>query len=188
MNWLIEKRYLSSTSTYFCSICLNYAKEKGSITTKAGNKPEKPAASKEVVDKNDSVLKVAELIKNGKITNDEMNLLCKTIGESIGKNISARIQNDSPETQYKNLNDTMNKDCSTHLKTFDQNLLEILTGIPNTNIKHNANNHNKQKIYACCLAAEQIYFLRNLNYIGGLNFSLLKDSMKTYFCFRQTLL
>ena len=188
-NWLIEKKYLSSTSTYFCSICLDYAKEKGSITTKAANKPEKAVATKEVVDKNDSVLKVAELIKNGKITNVEMNLLCKTIGESIGKNISARIQNDSPEIQYKNLNDTMNKDCSTHLKIFDQSLLQIFMGIANINIENNANNHNNQKkIYTSCLAAGQTYILRNLNYIGALYFSLLKNSLKTYFCFRQTLL
>ena len=109
--------------------------------------------------------------------------------ELIGKNISTRIQNDSPKTQYKNLNDTRNKDCSTHLKTFDQNLLEFLTGIANINIENNVNNHNKQKkIYVCCLATEQIYFLQNLSYIGGLYFSLLKDSMKTYFCFRQMLL
>ena len=176
MNWLIEKKYLSSTSTYFCSICLDYAKEKGSIATNAASKAEKAVTTKKVADKNDSVLKVVELIKNDKIKTDEMNLLCKTIGESIGKNISTRIQNDSPETHYKNLNDTMNKDCSSHLKTFDQNLLEFLTGIANINIENNANNlnHSKQKkIYACCLAAEQIYFIRNLNYIGGFYFSLI---------------
>ena len=40
MNWLIEK-YFSSTSMYFCSICLDYAKEKGSIATKAASKPER---------------------------------------------------------------------------------------------------------------------------------------------------
>ena len=74
-----------------------------------------------------------------------MNILCTTIGESIGKNISTKLQNDSPETQYGNLNDTINKDCSTHLKTFDQNLLEILMGIANINIENNVNNHNKQK-------------------------------------------
>ena len=102
---------------------------------------------KKVFDKNDSILKVVELVTNGKITNDEMNVLFKTIGESIGKNIFTRIQNDSPETQYKNLNDTMNKDCSTHLKTFDQNLLEFVMGIANINIENNANNHNKQKKY-----------------------------------------
>ena len=39
------------------------------------------------------------------------------LGKLIGKNISTRIQNASPESQYKNLNDTMNKDCSPHLKT-----------------------------------------------------------------------
>ena len=72
MNWLIEKKYLSSTSNYFCLICLDYAKEKGSITTKATNKPEKAVTTKTVVDKNDSILKVVELIKNNKITNDEM--------------------------------------------------------------------------------------------------------------------
>ena len=97
MNWLIEKKYLSSTSTYFCWICLDYAKEKGSITTKATNKPGKAVTTKKVADKNDSILKVLELIKNSKITNDEVNL-CKTIDESIGKNISTKIQNDSPET------------------------------------------------------------------------------------------
>ena len=122
-------------------------KKVGSITTKAANKPEKAVAIKKVVDKNDSILKVVELIKNGKITIDEMNLLCKTIGESIGKNISTRIQTDSPETQYKNLNDTMNKDRSTHLKIFDHNLLDFLTGIANINIKNNVNNRNKQKKY-----------------------------------------
>ena len=76
----------------------DYAKEKGSITTKATNKPEKAVTTKKVADKNDSILKVLELIKNSKITNDEVNLLCKTIDESIGKNISTNIQNDSPET------------------------------------------------------------------------------------------
>ena len=122
-------------------------KKIGSITTKAANKPEKAVAIKKVVDKNDSILKAVELTKNGKITIDEMNLLCKTIGESIGKNISTRIQTDSPEAQYKNLNDTMNKDRSTHLKTFDHNLLDFLTGIASINIKNNVNNRNKQKKY-----------------------------------------
>ena len=54
-----------------------------------------------------------------------MNLLCQTIGEPIGKNISTRRQNDSAETHYNNLNNSINKVCSTHLKTFDQNLLEF---------------------------------------------------------------
>ena len=69
--------------------------------------------------------------------------------ESVGKNISTRIQNDSPKTHYNNLNDTMNKDCSTHLKTFDQNQLQFLTGIANINIDNNGNNlnHSKQKKY-----------------------------------------
>ena len=39
-----------------------YAKEKGSITTKAANKTE-PVTIKKVVDKNDSILKVVKLIK-----------------------------------------------------------------------------------------------------------------------------
>ena len=134
-----------STSTYFCSIYLDYAKKKGSITTKAANKSEKAVTTKKVADKNDSVLNVVELIKNGKIANDEMNLLCKTIGVSVGKNISTGIQNGSPETHYNNLNYTMNKDCSTHLKTSDQNLLEFSTGIANINIENNANNHYKRK-------------------------------------------
>ena len=43
-----------------------------------------------------------------------MNLLCKTIGESIAKNISTRIKNDSPKTHYNNLNDTMNNNCNSH--------------------------------------------------------------------------
>ena len=43
-----------------------------------------------------------------------MNLLCKTIGESIAKNISTIIKNDSPKTHYTNLNDTMNNDCNSH--------------------------------------------------------------------------
>ena len=99
---------------YFCSICLDYAKEKGSIATKAASKPERAVTTQKVADKNNSVLKVVKLIKNDKIKNDEMNLLRKTIGESIAKNISTRIQNDSPKTHYNNLNDTMNKDFSSH--------------------------------------------------------------------------
>ena len=75
MNWLIEKKYLLSTSNYFCSICLGYAKEKGSITTKVTNNSEKAVTTKTVIDKNDSILKVAELTENNKITNDEMDLL-----------------------------------------------------------------------------------------------------------------
>ena len=39
----------------------------------------------------------------------------------------------------------MNKDCSTYLKTFDQNLLEFLMRIANINIKNNVNNHNHNK-------------------------------------------
>ena len=76
MNWLIQKKYLLSKLMYFCSICLDYAKEKGSIATKAANKSGKAGTTKKVADKNDSVLKVAKLIKNGKITNDEVNLSC----------------------------------------------------------------------------------------------------------------
>ena len=41
MNWLIEKKYFLPTSNYFCSICLDYAKEKGSMTTKATNNQRK---------------------------------------------------------------------------------------------------------------------------------------------------
>ena len=103
MNWLIEKKYLLSSSTYFCSIWLDYTKEKGSIATKAANKLEKAVTIKKLADKNDSVLKVAKVIKNGKIKNDEMNLLCKTTGKSKAKNIFTRIQNDSPETHYNHL-------------------------------------------------------------------------------------
>ena len=126
MSCLMGKKYLSSTSTNFCSVCLDYAKEKRSITTKAADKPERAVTTKKVADKIDSVLKVVKVIKNGTITNDdEMNLLCQTIGEPIGKNISTRRQNDSAKTHYNNLNNSINKVCSTHLKTFDQNLLEF---------------------------------------------------------------
>ena len=78
---MVNRKKISSTSTYFCSICLDYTKGKGSIATKAASKPEKAVTTKKVADKNDSVLEVVELIKNDKIKNDEMNLLCKTIGE-----------------------------------------------------------------------------------------------------------
>ena len=47
--------------------------KKGSITTKAANKSENAVTTKKVADKNDSVLNVVELFKNGKIANDEMN-------------------------------------------------------------------------------------------------------------------
>ena len=36
-----RKKYLPLTSTYFCSINFDYAKEKGSIATKRASKPEK---------------------------------------------------------------------------------------------------------------------------------------------------
>ena len=49
MNWFIEKKCLSSTSTYLFSICLDNAKEKGSITTKAGNKPEKDVTTEKSI-------------------------------------------------------------------------------------------------------------------------------------------
>ena len=76
-----------------------------------------------------------------------MNLLWKIFAKLIAKKISTRIQNDLPKIHYNNLNDTMNKDCSTNLKTFGQNLLKFLTGIANINIENNANNlnHSKQK-------------------------------------------
>ena len=91
-----------------------------------------------------------------------MNLLWKIFAKLIAKKISTRIQNDLPKIHYNNLNDTMNKDCSTNLKTFGQNLLKFLTGTANINIENNANNlnHNKQKkIHACYFAAEQIYLI-----------------------------
>ena len=92
------KKYLSSKSTNFCSVYLDYAKEKRSLTRKAADKPERAVTTKKVADKIESVLKVVKLIKNGTITNDdEMNLLCQTIGEPIGKNISTRIQNVRPK-------------------------------------------------------------------------------------------
>ena len=128
MNWLLEKKYLLSTSNYFCSICLGYAKEKGSITTKVTNNSEKAVTAKTIIDKNDSILKVVELTENNKITNDEMNLLWKTTGESIGKNIFARIQNDLPKTQYKNLNDTMNIRIVALIKSIWSELIRVFYG------------------------------------------------------------
>ena len=107
-------------------------------------------------------MKLVELIKNNKIKNDEMNLLWKTFAKLIAKKISTRIQNDLPKIHYNILNDTMNKDCSTNLKTFGQNLLKFLTGIAHINIENNANNlnHSKQKkIHACYFTAVQIYLI-----------------------------
>ena len=77
----------------------------------------------------------------------------------------------------------MNKDCNTNLKTFDQNLLEFLTRIANINIENNKNNQKTEKIYTCCLAAQQIYFVWNLNYIGGFYFSLLNAFFVSSFNF-----
>ena len=77
----------------------------------------------------------------------------------------------------------MNKDCNTNLKTFDQNLLEFLTRIANINIENNKNNQQTEKIYTCCLAAQQIYFVWNLNYIGGFYFSLLNAFFVSSFNF-----
>ena len=40
---------------YFCSICLDYAKEKGSIATKAASKPERAVTTQKVADKNNCI-------------------------------------------------------------------------------------------------------------------------------------
>ena len=52
----------------FAQFVFGHAEEKGSITTKAANKPEKAVlTTKKVVDKNDSILKVVNLLKTAKL-------------------------------------------------------------------------------------------------------------------------
>ena len=55
-----KKKFIANISVLLFNL-FGYAKEKGSTTTKAANKTE-PVTIKKVVDKNDSTLKVVELI------------------------------------------------------------------------------------------------------------------------------
>ena len=55
-----RKKVFVVTINVFLLNLFGLCKRKGSVTTKAANKPEKTVATKEVVDKNDSVLKVVE--------------------------------------------------------------------------------------------------------------------------------
>ena len=79
-----KKIFVVNLNVFLLNLIRLYQR-KGINTAKAANKLQKAVTIKKLADKNDSVLKVAKVIKNGKIKNHEMNLLCKTIGESIVK-------------------------------------------------------------------------------------------------------
>ena len=109
--------------------------------------------------------KTIKLIHDESISQFEREKLC----EALGKSMNLDIYRDSMNLKhsYTNMEKTKEIDSRTYLMSFYRPLVRLLVGMADISL----NSTTKKKMHALCLAVEQIYYTRNLTFIGTFSFS-----------------
>ena len=170
LRLLISHGYFTTKARYVCGGCLNYAGEKLS----AGEHLQDPQTDQINVLSNDSqsfehsqkVQCVAKMIESGKITQEYLVFLCKTIGNVLNNDV--HHDRCLLKGAYKVTNNIISSDCDSYLDDRPKvpvEFLRELTGVTSPNAG--------RKTYSLCLAIVHIYSMRNLNFIGP--YSLIQE-------------
>ena len=159
----MDNRHFNRRS-YICDGCLSYARKQMESFNNNSNHNGKKNESVDNFSK--TISATVNLIKENKITSAEKNILLA----ALGKSISLDIYKESVDmaNTFFNLEETEESTCDLHIKKFNSSLVSFLvslTGIDKS--KH----RNSKKNYVLCLALKQIYYARNLNFVGLFLFS-----------------
>ena len=190
LQWLIDHGLFSQRGQFICDTCLDYAKtnlEREQDKLKANTTKCKVGDERQVehiipeendhsddratVDKpllhtnEEKVEEVTNLLKAGCLKDNEVNELCS----ALGTHFSALIFEDSENIskKYRDINASTNVECSDFLKERPKSLLSFLNGIMTKDV----GDCTQKKVYALCLLIEQLYVVRNSNFIGPFSFS-----------------
>ena len=189
LDWLKEHGFFPPKGSHICDGCLRFAKiiiekeskKKGqhltapqelqSTTTSTHNDDDTvdTLQNLQCTDEhanNEYVDTVLNLLKNNKLTDESVNKLCLGLGNSL----SGTIYKDSETVahQYRDISESTNVDCSTFIRQRPSCVTNLLKGLIS---KDGNDNLSKKKLYSLCLLIEQLYVVRNANFVGPFAFS-----------------
>ena len=167
LQWLKDNGHFNRGS-YICDGCLCYARKEMGNYNNSNDNDERNENVDNGVNENisETISATVNLIKQNKITNTEKNILLV----ALGKSINLDIYNESVDmaNAFSNLKETEKSTCDLHIKKFNSSLVSFLVSLTGIDL---SKDKNSKKNYALCLALEQIYYIRNLNFIGPFSFS-----------------
>ena len=167
LQWLKDNGHFNRGS-YICDGCLCYARKEMGNYNNSNDNDERNENVDNGVNENisETISATVNLIKQNKITNAEKNILLA----ALGKSINLDIYNESVDmaNTFSNLKETEKSTCDLHIKKFNSSLVSFLVSLTGIDL---SKDKNSKKNYALCLALEQIYYIRNLNFIGPFSFS-----------------
>ena len=166
-QWLKDNGHFNRGSC-ICDGCLSYARKEMGNYNNSNDNDEKNVNMDSGVNKNisETISATVNLIKENKITNAEKNILLA----ALEKSINFDIYNESVDmaNAFSNLEETEKSTCGLHIKKFNSSLVSFLVSLTGIDL---SKDKNSEKNYALCLALEQIYYSRNLNFLGPFSFS-----------------
>lgn len=175
LNYLIDNNLLPKRATWVCKNCLAYSQNKLVSNTDNDvedekdlheNDPDTIELNEDQVELRPCVSDVIKLLRNKTLNESEKDLILS----EVGKFICDDITNDTKEfSSYKNLDQLSELNVKDFLTSRPNSLVTFLRCC--TNIPHTLDNASSKKQYSLCLLIEQLYFVRNNNYIGSFSFS-----------------
>ena len=144
-------------------ICKNSFKTK--ITDDNGNSSSSHVAE-EII--SEPIKKTIELINDGNISQLKREKLYEA--EALGKSMNLDIYSDSINLKhsYTNMEKRTEIDSHTHFMSFYRPLVKLLAGMADISLNSTT---SPKKMHVLCLDVEQIYYTRNLTFIGPFSFS-----------------
>ncbi|XP_038068103.1 uncharacterized protein LOC119737671 [Patiria miniata] len=172
LQWLLDKKYLSPRAKHVCIDCLDQAPSTsgtGSKRDTTGKKDPSQLPEEEEPSNSESAIvgEILNLIANRKLSQESVTRVCSALGNLL----SSDILQDSKAVQgsYKNLENLLDLNCVEYLGERPPALVSFLSSISNVTI--DKDQQNAKKTNGLCLVIENIYALRNANFVGPLSFS-----------------
>ena len=170
-QWLIDNKHLSALATYVCKACLDiadgYLKKKQSedemlaINDYQHIDIDDESASK--ILQNELTNKIIDMINDR--YEENVQKLCLAIGQKLSKHVFADSK--TCPSLYRDLDKLPDLDCKNFLKDGPKSLLTFLTSVSGVDFE----TCKQKRLNALCLLVEQLYYVRNMNFIGAFSFS-----------------
>lgn len=180
LTYLIQEKLISPRAQWVCSNCLTYRSKtsewdtpnvtqnsifetsgKSNISASNSSGIESEASAYSI----DHLNNVISALKAGQIQGNDLTMLYKAVGDSLRSVIAEDMTKLS--SVYKDINSISDLNCKTFLEDRPADLIDLLNTICNVEPATASN----KKLSAYCHLIEQLYFLRNLNFIGPFSFS-----------------
>ena len=191
LQWLRTNGLFPQRGSYVCNRCLEYAKinldRKVDDAVTKSTERDNPGTSDNVPPSDDSaqppseepattdhqegakkspVDDIIELLRKGELTDQDMSDLCF----EVGKSLSDVIYKDTKKLagKYKDISKSLTVDIKEYLDERPTPVIDLLSGLT-TSRKWKDMTPKKQ--YPLCLLFEQLYLVRNANFVGPCSFS-----------------